>query len=137
MDLWRHCLCLFVLLYNILFVFGKCFVALLKFQWKQIVPLQLLISLYIFMNLIFKLILNFLLNFITAMKTFYPCIYSQTCIERPPLGRRKCGLMRHVTYTKRFNSHIDRFWWQDKNNATFWYRWQLNRGEHMDRFDCK
>ena len=31
-------------------------------------------------------------------------IYCQTCIERSPLGQRKCGLIRQVSSWKRFNS---------------------------------
>ena len=31
--------------------------------------------------------------------------YCQTCIKRSPLGQRKRGLLRQVTFHKRFNSH--------------------------------
>ena len=31
---------------------------------------------------------------------------------------------------------ICNFLWKDKKNVAFKYRWSLNRGDHMDRFDC-
>ena len=60
--------------------------------------------------------------------------YSQTCIKRSFLGQLKwpyktSDLLKKVQF-------LCIFLWQDKKKVTFKYRWLLNRGDHMDRFDC-
>jgi hypothetical protein len=60
--------------------------------------------------------------------------YSQTCIKRSFLGQLKwpyktSDLLKKVQF-------IYIVLWQDKKKMTFKYRWLLNRGDHMDRFDC-
>ena len=54
--------------------------------------------------------------------------YSKTCIKRSHLRERKGGLIRQVTFYKRFKSH------EIFNGRK--RRLPLNRGDKMDRFDC-
>ena len=72
-------------------------------------------------------------------RLLHPCtykqIYCQTYIKRSPLGQRKTDLIRQVTSLKRSNSN-KMFYDRTRQKVTFKYRWLLNRGDHMGRFDC-
>jgi hypothetical protein len=60
-------------------------------------------------------------------------MHSQICIKRSHLRRRKSGLLGQGDLLK----EVQFIWnvlWQDKENVTFYYRWLLNRGDHMWRF---
>jgi len=60
--------------------------------------------------------------------------YSQTCIKRLPLGNRNNCRIRQMASYKRLIS--DDIFHEGQENATFKYRWLLNRGDHMGRFYC-
>jgi hypothetical protein len=55
-------------------------------------------------------------------------LWSEKFFVKTALGQRKSGLIRQVHF-------IWNFLCQDKKNVTFSYRWLLNRGYVMDRFD--
>jgi len=60
-------------------------------------------------------------------------MHSQICIKMSHLRRRKSGLLGQGDLLK----EVQFIWnvlWQDKENVTFYYRWLLNRGDHMWRF---
>jgi hypothetical protein len=50
-------------------------------------------------------ILMFLVDSLNVITLYGNSIYSQTCIKKSPLGPRKRGLIRQVTFYKRFNSY--------------------------------
>ena len=75
-------------------------------------------------------------NYISLLSHHVDNKHSQTCIKRTPLGQRKSGLIRQVASSKRLNLYEIIYDRTRKRWPFILYRWLLNRGDHMGRFNC-
>ena len=63
-------------------------------------------------------------------------MYCQICIKRSATFElKKMWPYKTGDFLKEVQ-FIWKFLWQDKKKVTFLYRWLLNRGDYMGRFDC-